>query len=42
MERIEPNPEYWEGKRGAVIGVFKLVVEQKVPSSVFLSLLMLF
>uniref|UniRef100_A0A915PQ81 Intraflagellar transport protein 56 n=1 Tax=Setaria digitata TaxID=48799 RepID=A0A915PQ81_9BILA len=30
MERIEPNPQYWEGKRGAAIGVFKLVVEQKV------------
>ncbi|CAG9529823.1 unnamed protein product [Cercopithifilaria johnstoni] len=29
LEKIEPNPEYWEGKRGAVIGVFKLVVEQK-------------
>uniref|UniRef100_A0A158Q750 TPR_REGION domain-containing protein n=1 Tax=Elaeophora elaphi TaxID=1147741 RepID=A0A158Q750_9BILA len=29
MERMEPNPEHWEGKRGAVIGVFKLVVEQK-------------
>uniref|UniRef100_A0A8R1TIZ8 TPR_REGION domain-containing protein n=1 Tax=Onchocerca volvulus TaxID=6282 RepID=A0A8R1TIZ8_ONCVO len=31
MEKIEPNPEYWEGKRGAVIGVFKLFVEQKIP-----------
>ncbi|EJW82969.1 hypothetical protein WUBG_06119, partial [Wuchereria bancrofti] len=31
MERIEPNPEYWEGKRGAIIGVFKLVIEQKAP-----------
>lgn len=31
MERIEPNPEYWEGKRGAVIGVFKLVAEHSAP-----------
>ncbi|KAM3719016.1 Intraflagellar transport protein [Dirofilaria immitis] len=31
MERIEPKQEYWEGKRGAIIGVFKLVVEQKAP-----------
>ncbi|VIO93458.1 cytosolic purine 5-nucleotidase, putative [Brugia malayi] len=31
MEITEPNPEYWEGKRGAIIGVFKLVVEQKAP-----------
>ncbi|VDN60564.1 unnamed protein product [Dracunculus medinensis] len=31
MERIEPNPEYWEGKRGAVVGLFKLVSEQKAP-----------
>ncbi|VDM18290.1 unnamed protein product [Wuchereria bancrofti] len=35
MERIEPNPEYWEGKRGAIIGVFKLVIEQKAPLLVF-------
>ncbi|VDM41756.1 unnamed protein product [Toxocara canis] len=31
MERIEPNPEYWEGKRGAVVGVFKLVAEHNAP-----------
>ncbi|EJD75500.1 hypothetical protein, variant [Loa loa] len=35
MEKIEPNPEYWEGKRGAVIGVFKLVMEQRAPSDHF-------
>lgn len=35
IERIEPNPEYWEGKRGAIIGIFKLVVEQKALPFVF-------
>ncbi|KAJ2988835.1 Intraflagellar transport protein 56 [Globomyces sp. JEL0801] len=23
LERLDPNPEYWEGKRGACIGAFK-------------------
>lgn len=31
IERIEPNPKYWEGKRGAIIGVFKLVAEHSTP-----------
>ncbi|XP_059472220.1 intraflagellar transport protein 56 [Neocloeon triangulifer] len=26
LERLDPNPEYWEGKRGACIGIFQLVV----------------
>lgn len=42
MEKIEPNPEYWEGKRGAVIGVFKLVVERKAPSFVLFNIFMSF
>ena len=25
LERMDPDPEYWEGKRGAVVGVFQLV-----------------
>ena len=29
LERLDPNPEYWEGKRGACIGVFKNIVEGK-------------
>ncbi|MFH4980015.1 hypothetical protein AB6A40_006724 [Gnathostoma spinigerum] len=29
MERIEPSPEYWEGKRGAVAGVFKMFIDKK-------------
>ena len=26
LERLDPDPEFWEGKRGAAIGVFQLVV----------------
>ena len=26
LERLDPNPEYWEGKRGACVGVFQLIV----------------
>ena len=29
LERLDPDPEYWEGKRGAVVGVFQLVVAGK-------------
>ena len=29
LERLDPNPEYWEGKRGAAIGHFQLVVAGK-------------
>ena len=26
LERTDPDPEYWDGKRGACIGVFQQVV----------------
>lgn len=26
LERIDPDPEYWEGKRGALVGAFQKVV----------------
>nr|KAJ3421422.1 Intraflagellar transport protein 56 [Polyrhizophydium stewartii] len=26
LERLDPNPEFWEGKRGACVGVFKQIV----------------
>lgn len=26
LEKLDPNPEYWEGKRGACVGQFQLVV----------------
>ena len=25
LERMDSNPEYWEGKRGALVGVFQQV-----------------
>ncbi|VEL06624.1 unnamed protein product [Protopolystoma xenopodis] len=27
LERLDPSPEYWEGKRGACLGVFQLVID---------------
>jgi intraflagellar transport protein 56 len=29
LERHDPDPEYWEGKRGACVGVFQMVVAGK-------------
>lgn len=26
LDRLEPNPEFWEGKRGAIVGVFQVKV----------------
>lgn len=31
LERLDPNPEYWEGKRGACVGIFQLVVAGVEP-----------
>jgi len=31
LERLDPNPEYWEGKRGACVGVFQLVIAGHEP-----------
>ena len=33
LERLDPNPEYWEGKRGACIGVFRKVLAGQEPTS---------
>eukprot|EP00959_Pyramimonas_sp_CCMP1952_P022829 479818-Pyramimonas_sp.AAC.1 len=27
LERLDPSPEYWEGKRGACVGVFQVPIE---------------
>lgn len=29
LERLDPNPEYWEGKRGACVGVFQMILAGK-------------
>lgn len=29
LERMDPDPEYWEGKRGACVGVFQQVIAGK-------------
>ncbi len=26
LERLDPNPEYWEGKRGASVGLFQMII----------------
>ncbi|KAJ8923301.1 hypothetical protein NQ315_001859, partial [Exocentrus adspersus] len=31
LDKLEPNPEFWEGKRGAIVGVFQGVVAKKFP-----------
>ncbi|KAL0271923.1 UNVERIFIED_CONTAM: hypothetical protein PYX00_005071 [Menopon gallinae] len=31
LERLDPLPEYWEGKRGACCGLFQLIIAKKQP-----------
>jgi len=31
LERLDPNPEYWEGKRGACVGLFQMIIAGKEP-----------
>lgn len=31
LERLDPDPEYWEGKRGACVGVLQQVIANKAP-----------
>jgi intraflagellar transport protein 56 len=31
LERLDPQPEYWHGKRGACIGVFQQVIAGHEP-----------
>ena len=42
LERMDPNPEYWEGKRGACAGAFQLIVAGHEPRySIHLNLILL-
>ena len=29
LERLDQNPEYWDGKRGACVGAFQMVIAHK-------------
>ena len=31
LERLDPSPEHWEGKRGASCGTFQYIVAEKLP-----------
>ena len=31
LERLDPNPEFWEGKRGAAMGVFQMIIAGHEP-----------
>ncbi|XP_015768420.1 PREDICTED: intraflagellar transport protein 56-like [Acropora digitifera] len=31
LERLDPNPEYWEGKRGACVGIFQQIIAGNEP-----------
>ncbi|MBN3298255.1 IFT56 protein, partial [Amia calva] len=31
LERLDPSPEHWEGKRGACVGIFQLIVAGREP-----------
>lgn len=41
LDRLEPNPEFWEGKRGAIAGVFQGVIAEKYPSEMLTDVLQL-
>lgn len=41
MERMDPNPEYWEGKRGACAGAFQLIVAGHEPRETLREILLL-
>ncbi|KYN41955.1 Tetratricopeptide repeat protein 26 [Trachymyrmex septentrionalis] len=31
LERMDPSPEHWEGKRGACCGAFQYIIAEKLP-----------
>jgi intraflagellar transport protein 56 len=35
LERLDPSPEYWEGKRGACVGAFKQLISGSQPKEQF-------
>lgn len=41
LERLDPLPEYWEGKRGACCGLFQMVVAKKQSRDVLSEIILL-
>lgn len=35
LERLDSNPEYWEGKRGACVGIFQMIIAGREAKWVF-------
>ena len=35
LQKIDQNPEYWEGKRGAAAGLLQMVIAGKEPKYLF-------
>nr|XP_020466639.1 intraflagellar transport protein 56-like [Monopterus albus] len=31
LEKLDPSSNYWEGKRGACVGIFQLILANKEP-----------
>ncbi len=41
LERLDPDPEYWEGKRGACVGLFQKVIAGQAKSDMLREILTL-
>ena len=37
LERLDPSPEFWEGKRGACVGVFQMIIAAQEPRYIILT-----
>ena len=42
LERLDPDPDYWEGKRGAFVGVFQQVVAGRASKEELQDVIQLF
>ncbi|XP_025074595.1 intraflagellar transport protein 56 [Pogonomyrmex barbatus] len=41
LERIDPSPEHWEGKRGACCGTFQYIIAEKLPKELLSEIIQL-
>ena len=39
LERLDPNPDYWAGKRGACVGAFQLIIDGQEPKEMLREIL---